>query len=261
MPRTRRSVPPYCPPSPNLTPAFQVDSALCSTGSPDFPYSLFVPQHYEPGYAYPLVVWLHGGGGDERQLQRIMLLMSMRNYVAIAPRGPIMPNADNSQRECFGWLQSDDQIQLAEQRVFDAIEIASDKYNIAPKRIFLLGFSSGGTMAMRLAMSQPTRFAGVASICGAFPTGGKPFGNLIAARRLGIFLATGRASKEYPAERVCDDLRLLHTAGLSITLRQYPCGHELMPQMLTDVDRWIIDEIPPPNPTVESDAEPSYETD
>ena len=43
--------------------------------------------HYAPGYAYPLIVWLHGSGSDERQLQRIMPLVSMQNYVAVAPRG------------------------------------------------------------------------------------------------------------------------------------------------------------------------------
>ena len=46
------------------------------------------------------------------------------------------------------------------------------------------------------------------------------------------------------------------TAGLSITLRQYPCGHELMPQMLSDVDRWIIEQITAPQP---APAEPAAE--
>jgi len=104
-------------------------------------------------------------------------------------------------------------------------------------------------------MSHPSRFAGVISLCGAFPTGRTPFGNLVEARRLGIFLASGRGSQTYPAAQVCEDLRLLHTAGLSITLRQYPCGQELMPQMLADVDRWIIEQIAPPCATaVESEA-------
>jgi phospholipase/carboxylesterase len=117
-------------------------------------------------------------------------------------------------------------------------------------------------MALRLAMSHPDRFAGVISLCGAFPAGGTPFGNLIAARRLGIFLASGRASGDYPATQVCEDLRLLHTAGLSITLRQYPCGQELMPQMLADINRWIMEQInPPPAPSVETDAEWSHEAE
>jgi len=217
---------------------------------------LFAPMHYAPGYAYPLIVWLHGCGGDERQLQRVMPMVSMQNYVAVAPRGIELPAEGETGRPRYGWTQSDEHIQQAEQRVFDAIELAGRKFHIARKRVFLTGFDAGGTMAMRIAMSHPSRFAGALSLCGAFPTGRTPFSNLVAARRLGFFVATGRGSLEYPAEQVCEDLRLLHTAGLSITLRQYPCGQELMPQMLADVDRWIIEQITTPRAEpVESDAE------
>jgi len=44
-------------------------------------------------------------------------------------------------------------------------------------------------------------------------------------------------------------LRLLHTAGIFVTLRQYPCGQEISPQMLADVDRWIIEQITHPRPS------------
>jgi phospholipase/carboxylesterase len=212
--------------------------------------------HYAPGYAYPLIVWLHGCGSDERQLQRVMPLVSMRNYVAIAPRGLSMPNMSNDGHECFGWTQSDEHIQLAEQRVFDAVELASQKFNVAAERVFLTGFDAGGTMAVRIALSHPNCFGGALSLCGPFPAGRTPFCNLVAARRLGLFLATGRTSQKYPAQKVCEDLRLLHTAGLSITLRQYPCADELMPQMLSDVDRWIIEQITAPQSVpVESDID------
>jgi phospholipase/carboxylesterase len=68
-------------------------------------------------------------------------------------------------------------------------------------------------------------------------------GNLQAARRVPVFLAAGRTSAQYPVVEVCEHLRLLHSAGMSITLRQYPCGHELSRQMLVDLDRWIIDQV------------------
>jgi phospholipase/carboxylesterase len=262
MPRTQRSIEPASSVLPSLQSVFQVDSASFSTTQIDFAHSLFVPMHYAPGYAYPLIVWLHGAGSDERQLPRIMPMVSMRNHVAVAPRGVLMPNAAETEYERYGWQQTDEHIQQAEQRVFDAIELASWKYHVAPHRIFLAGFDLGGTMATRIALSHPTRFAGVISLCGAFPTGRTPFGNLVAARQLPIFLATGRGSQEYPAMQVCEDLRLLHTAGLSITLRQYPCGHELMPQMLADVDRWIIEQITQPHSaTNESEAEWSRENE
>lgn len=226
----------------------------------DFPHAFFAPLHYEPGYTYPLIVWLHGCGSDERQLQRIMPLVSMRNYVAVAPRGIPLPEDGSDRRESYGWLQNEDHIQHAEQRVFECIELAVGKYNVSPERIFLAGFGLGGTMAMRIAMAHASRFAGVISLCGAFPTGRKLFGNLADARRLGILLAAGRDSDRYTAEQVCDDLRMVHTSGLSVTLRQYPCGQELSPQMLADLDRWIIDMITLPGESaVQSDVEWSRE--
>jgi phospholipase/carboxylesterase len=262
MPRTQRSVPPYCCHTPNLDPPLEVGSASFSAGSLDFPHTLFAPLHYAPGYAYPLIVWLHGRGGDERQLQRIMPMVSMQNYVAVAPRGIQVDGQQQSPHECCGWLQVDEHIQQAEQRIFDSIELAQRKFHVEPQRVFLTGFDSGGTMALRVAMSHPGRFAGVLSLCGAFPTGGTLFGNLIAARRLGMLLATGRGSKDYPAAQVCEDLRLIHTAGLSVTLREYPCGHELLPQMLADVNRWIMEQInPTPASAVECDAEWSHEAE
>lgn len=101
-------------------------------------------------------------------------------------------------------------------------------------------------MAFRVAMNHPARFAGVLSLCGAFPCGSAPFGNLLQARRLSVFLACGRDSREYPPAEVCQNLRLFHAAGLSITLRQYPCGHQLAPQMLADVNRWVMEQLLPP---------------
>ena len=262
MPRTRRSAEPYSFSPYNCHDALAVEAASFSTRVLDFTHAFFAPMHYEPGYAYPLIVWLHGCGCDERQLQRIMPLVSMRNYVAVAPRGIALPDKCSGRREQYGWLQTEDHIQHAEQRVFECLDLAARKFHLNPDRVFLAGFDRGGTMAMRIALGHPNRFAGVISLCGAFPSGRKPFGNLIAARRLGILLAAGRVSQKYTAEEVCADLRLIHTAGLSVTLRQYPCGQELTPQMLTDLDRWIIEQITLADaPTVPSEAEWSRDFD
>jgi phospholipase/carboxylesterase len=226
---------------PAVESAFQLESGLFCTAADDHSYALFGPMHYEPGYAYPLMIWLHGPADDERQLRRIMPLISMRNYVAVAPRGLCQLGEDGPIG--VGWPQSGDGFEQAEHRIFDALQKASEKFHVSPQKIFLAGFDEGGTMAYRIALSQPHRFAGVLSLGGRFPCGRNPFKNLAAARKLPVFLASGRDSAEFRAEEVCENLRLMHSAGMSITLRQYPCGHELTPQMLADVDRWIIEQI------------------
>jgi phospholipase/carboxylesterase len=239
-----------------------VQSGLFATSSQDTVYTLFAPLHYEPGYSYPLIVWLHGHGNDERQLVRIMPLVSMRNYVAVAPRGTLIAAGGKSPSDCFGWQQSEEHVAQAEQRIFDSIDQVVQKLNIARQRIFLAGFDSGGTMAFRVAMNHPSQFAGIISLEGAFPTGRTPLAKLTEARRLPVFVAAGRHSTTYAAANVCADLRLLHAAGLSITLREYPCGHELPPQMLSDVDRWVMDQIQSaPAAAAESDHQWLRETE
>ena len=202
-------------------------------------FATFSPLHYEPKYAYPLIVWLHGSGESEAQLRRVMPAISLRNYASIAPRGDAC--ADSGLQPEFSWEQTPSQIEQAEQSVLDCIAAARLRFNIAAQRVFLAGFGSGGTMALRVAMSNPEEFAGVASLAGGFPDGHTPLFRIDAARELPVFLAHGRRGISYGEEQVCKDLRLLHAAGISVTLRQYPCSDELTTRMLSDLDVWLME--------------------
>lgn len=206
-------------------------------------YALVAPLHYEPNYAYPLVVWLHGPGEDEQQVKRVMPLVSMRNYVSAAPRGTLAMDNPPGSPPAYTWSQSPDHQAAAEQRVLDSIEAAARKFNIARRRVFLAGFDCGGTMALRLAMSLPRRFAGVLSLGGGFPAGHNPLGRYAEARRIPLFVACGQEATRYPSDRVCDDLRLYHSAGMAVSLRVYPSGDEISPHMLPDMDRWIMEQV------------------
>jgi phospholipase/carboxylesterase len=220
-------------------PIFEVESALFSPSVESSPRAMFTPLHYEAAYAYPLLVWLHGAGMDENQLSRIMPVVSMRNYVAVAPRG--LPNADGE----APWPQTPESIFRAQQLVFDAVDAARERFNVAPDRVFLAGMGTGGTMAFRIAMHHADQFAGVLSICGAFPSDQRPLCRLDIARHLPVFLAVGRDSQQFSPAQACENLKLFHSAGMSVSLRQYPCAHQLTPQMLADVDRWVMEQVAP----------------
>jgi phospholipase/carboxylesterase len=86
-------------------------------------------------------------------------------------------------------------------------------------------------------------FAGVVSVNGQFPQGNTPLVRIRQARQLQVLLEHCRRSSSYGESDLCMDLRLLHVAGLSITLRQYPCEDEITSQMLADVDAWIMQQI------------------
>ncbi|MGC3965796.1 MAG: alpha/beta hydrolase-fold protein [Pirellulales bacterium] len=216
-------------------------AATARKAAVDHPATVFGPVHYERNYAYPLIVWLHGAGQNERQLVKIMPLVSLRNYVAVAPRGVRRADATAAARQAFTWTEHGGDFDLAQQRVFELIDEARRQYHVARHRIFLAGADVGGTTALRLALAHPDRFAGVLSLGGTFPAGRSPLARLVEARRLPIFLAYGREDAAFSDDAVESQLKLFHAGGLQVTLRQYPGAAGIAPQMLSDMDRWTMD--------------------
>lgn len=204
-------------------------------------FSLFIPLHYEPKYAYPLIVWLHGPGQLPQQLHQVMPLVSMRNYVAIAPQGRKRAGGG------YCWRQTAADIAAAAEQVCQSIELARRRFHVAPQHVFLMGHGCGGTMALRLALQRPELFAGCISLSGPLPRGGAPLANVRRARHLPLLLAISQHGTQYPVERACEDLRLLHAAGFSVMLRQYPCGDELLPHMLRDANAWMMQLVTEPD--------------
>ena len=199
---------------------------------------LFGPERYESGYDYPLVVWLHSCQSSELELENVMPELSLQNYVACAPRGTM---ACDPEGKFFQWGQTNANAAIAEEVVFESIDLAAQHFSVNKKKVFLAGFGSGGSMAWRVAMRYPQRFAGVISICGDFPHRNRPLLNIGAARSLPMMWLYGEESKTCGIQQVCESLPLLHTASLSVDLRQYPCGDDLLTNMLDDINGWMME--------------------
>ncbi len=217
------------------------------------PHCLFSPIHYEAGYAYPLIVWLHGPGDNENQLRTVLPLISMRNHIGVGPRATTAecPEAERSKsatagtlaRTTFYWTQTCEEISKATEYVLDCIDIATSRYHVHRNRIFIAGYDCGGTMALRIALENPQLFAGAISLGGSLPRGLNLLRRINEARNLPLLISNSLDSQRYSPQQACEDLRLLHTAGFSLDLRQYPCGDELTTKMLSDMDQWILEQI------------------
>ncbi|MEM9409760.1 MAG: PHB depolymerase family esterase [Planctomycetota bacterium] len=195
----------------------------------------FVPLHYEKNYSYPLVVWLHNNGEDAEQIQRIMPQLSLQNYVAIAPQAAV------GNRHCgYYWEQDQNSIDFAADSVLAAIDNARCRTQIASNRIFIAGCGAAGTMAYRVALTHPDLFAGVASINGPLPEGDAPLGRWSSSRNIEVFWSHFRKSKEFEQNQLCRQLKLLHVAGFSVTLRQYPGNGDNPAPAFPDLNRWIM---------------------
>lgn len=227
-----------CPQPTDLGSSLSLDCFDKLMNRPDDDFSLFVPMHYEKNYAYPLIVWLHGNGEKSTQIQKIMPQTSMRNYAGIAPQAPV----GNFEVGYF-WDEDPDSIDQGHDSVMAAIDSACLRLNVASRRIYIAGSGAGGTMAFRIALERPDVFAGVISINGPVPTNEKPLGRWSQCRELPVFWAHSRRSKEFDQEQLCEQLRLLHIAGFSVNLRQYPSDECLTTKTLSDMNEWIMEMI------------------
>ncbi|HEX7738653.1 MAG TPA: CARDB domain-containing protein, partial [Marmoricola sp.] len=106
----------------------------------------YVPSTYKPGTKARLLIWLHACGG--RSADDIWTVADWwgYNYIAVAPLA----------REGKCWNVNDDPA-----LVLATIAEAEKDFTIAPRRVFIGGYSSGGDLAYRTAFYNSTRFAEV----------------------------------------------------------------------------------------------------
>jgi phospholipase/carboxylesterase len=113
-------------------------------------------------------------------------------------------------------------------------------YHIHSERVYLAGFAEGATLAYRLGLRFPDRLAGVVSLNGHLPRHEKPLLRLPEARSLQVFIGHGIANSIVPLTMAKQDHRLLYAAGLPLEMHTYPTNHRLHPDMLRDINRWIM---------------------
>jgi phospholipase/carboxylesterase len=209
-----------------------------------WPVRTFLPIGYEPRYPYPLLVFLHGHGGNEEQVLRLAPRLSRRNFIAIGLRGPVALDANddrpNDGLPSYAWGDGR-YATLLEDYLLRAVEQTRRRYHVHSERVYLAGLAEGATVAYRLGLTFADRLGGVIALNGAMPRLERPLLRLPHARSLRVFIGHGIANLHTPWTHARHDLRVLSAAGLSVTMHSYPTTHKLHPDMLRDVNRWIID--------------------
>src|SRR5213083_1771972 len=92
------------------------------------PVRTFLPTGYEPRYPYPLLVFLHGDGGNDEQILRLAPRVSRRNYVAIGLRGPVCLGPNRKGSNVFSWGDSS-HLPMIEDYLLNAIQQTRRHYH------------------------------------------------------------------------------------------------------------------------------------
>ncbi|QDV64198.1 alpha/beta hydrolase [Crateriforma conspicua] len=218
--------------------------------------TFLLPLHYEPGYQYPLVIWLHNDGFNETQIEQVMPHISLRNYVGVGVRGA---KAGDAIGHRFDWSDTEAAVQSAWRQINSAIDESKRRFAIHPDRIVLAGYRSGGTMALRLALRHPEVFAGVISLGGALPTGRRLFSDLndLRRQRLSMLWSWAVQGDHFHNTTMADNLRQMLMTKCRIEVRQYVDDDEMNTVTLSDVNEWIMNRIVAGNVCVDGEPETS----
>ncbi len=136
-------------------------------------YKVHVPKKYVAGQALPLLVVLHGGGGDmaiqanEDYYHQISKSES-EGFVAVFPNGPSAFKSGKlatwNAGKCCGLARDSKSDDVG--FIKEMIKRTESQLSIDSTRIFATGMSNGGMMAYRLACELPQIFRGVAAVAG-----------------------------------------------------------------------------------------------
>lgn len=134
-------------------------------------YLLFVPSVPDETKTYPLIVALHGGGGNAKAVDATTELQEQArrvNAILVYPNGSGLFKS-----RLLTWNAGNCCAYALEKQVDDVgfinalIDELSSKYPIDPKRIYATGMSNGAKMSYRLACHLSDKIAAIAPVAGS----------------------------------------------------------------------------------------------
>ncbi len=202
------------------------------------PYRLYVPDAYDGSRALPLVVVMHGTGGDEGTFfddprydaGDIEGAAEKHEVLVVSPDG-------RGITEYRG---------IGENDVLRVIERVQKDYRVDADRIYLTGHSMGGTGSAYLALHHPDLFAAAAPLAAAYS-----FPWLARNARHVPFLWVGGAEDlEFYLRGVSVGVERMRKFGADVTVELLPGQEHFGP--VQDMDRifaWLLQHRRDPHPT------------
>ncbi|HXQ38768.1 MAG TPA: prolyl oligopeptidase family serine peptidase [Anaerolineales bacterium] len=198
------------------------------------PYRLYVPENYDRQKRYPLVLYLHGGGGrgddNRKQIEGgnsyIVDLLIAHSTQAKNPSIVVVPQAPD-----VGWVGYDtitptSYLSLA----LELIKDLESSYSIDANRRYVLGQSMGGLGTFAILTMQPKMFAAAVSVCG-----GGDESRAAQIAHIPIWAFHGEVDQAVRVERSRNMIAALTKAGGKPKYTEYKAeGHVIWTRVVTE---------------------------
>lgn len=187
------------------------------------PFTVIVPERYDPSRAYPVRVQLHGGVGrplrDPGQAGNAAgRLPGTREEIHVLP---------NAWAQSMWWQETQHANLVA---ILDRLKRA---YNVDENRVYLTGISDGGTGAYFFALRDPGPFSSFLPLNGHMGVLANPDvgadGELFAGNAVNrpLFVVNGERDPLYPADAVAPFVEHLRELGAQVVFHvREDAGHD-----------------------------------
>ena len=213
----------------------------------DLLYTAHVPAGDGP---HPTVLLLHGWGASAHDLIGLAPVLHGGRALVLCPQGSLSFQAGPGMLG-YGWFAlvpgrppDPAAIDEARREVEAFLDAAIERYPVDPKRLILAGFSQGGFLAYQIALRSPARFAGLMALSSWLP---QELADSIppqpAHRALPALVIHGSEDPMIPVARAHASRDALLRLGVPTVYREYAMGHEIRPEALRDILRWLEERV------------------
>jgi predicted esterase len=193
---------------------------------------LVVPQGYRPGRPAPLVVALHGAGGDARGMARL-----------VSPLARAMPDALLALPESRAatWDVLTSALGPDVEALDEALGRVFDRYAVDPRRVAIAGFSDGASYALTLGLSNGELFRAVLAFSPGFEAARARRG------RPRVFVSHGSHDRVLPIDGTSRRVvPRLEEAGYEVLYREFDGGHAVPDDVQELAAGWLRWGLAPP---------------
>ena len=192
----------------------------------------------------PTVLALHGHGANGQDLVGLAPHLAGGRTLWICPQAefPVEPGFFG-----FTWFERDGSGQRASNEPDRTIEVvrsfideAFARYPVDRQRVVLLGFSQGGMLAYRIALSEPARFKGLAALSTTLSeemAAGLELGE--GASALPVLVQHGVEDPMISVDRARETRDRLEALGVDAEYHEYAMGHAIGQESALDLSRWL----------------------
>ncbi|MEQ8859635.1 MAG: alpha/beta hydrolase [Pseudomonadales bacterium] len=196
------------------------------------------------------VIWLHGLGADAGDFEPIVPMLKLEAPVRfVFPNAPVRPVTINAGMQMRAWYDIDpgaplsgtDDIRESAAAIEHLVQREVER-GVPTRQIVVAGFSQGGVIALHLGLRHPQRLAGIMALSTYVHDQEHLVDEVsLASVDVPIFMAHGQADPMIPIARAITSRETLLGLGYQVEWHEYAMGHQVCPEEIDDISRWLND--------------------